>query len=91
MSHKKPALCGASLNEEGDRLAEIISGAQQVSGSDSDEEKEEKFTAFAKKKLRVLITKPKIGAWGLNFQHCAHVTFFPSHSFEQYYQGVRRC
>jgi hypothetical protein len=39
----------------------------------------------------VLVTKPKIGAWGLNFQNCAHVTFFPSHSFEQYYQGVRRC
>jgi SNF2 family DNA or RNA helicase len=39
----------------------------------------------------VLITKPKIGAWGLNFQHCNHVTFFPSHSFEQYYQAVRRC
>jgi SNF2 family DNA or RNA helicase len=39
----------------------------------------------------VLVTKPKIGAWGLNFQHCAHVTVFPSHSFEQYYQGVRRC
>jgi hypothetical protein len=37
------------------------------------------------------VTKPKIGAWGLNFQHCNHVTFFPSHSFEQYYQGVRRC
>ncbi len=37
------------------------------------------------------MTKPKIGAWGLNFQHCNHVTFFPSHSFEQYYQGVRRC
>jgi SNF2 family DNA or RNA helicase len=39
----------------------------------------------------VLVTKPKIGAWGLNFQHCNHVTFFPSHSFEQYYQSVRRC
>jgi hypothetical protein len=32
-----------------------------------------------------------IGAWGLNYQHCSHITFFPSHSFEQYYQGVRRC
>ena len=40
---------------------------------------------------RVLISKPKIFGWGLNFQHCNHVTFFPSHSFEQYYQGVRRC
>jgi SNF2 family DNA or RNA helicase len=37
------------------------------------------------------VTKPKIGALGLNFQHCAHVVYFPSHSFEQYYQAVRRC
>jgi hypothetical protein len=63
----------------------------QVSGEDSDDAKEEKFLAFARGEIRVLVTKPKIGAWGLNFQHCAHVTFFPSHSFEQYYQGVRRC
>ena len=54
-------------------------------------EKEEKFTAFSKGQIRVLVTKPKIGAWGLNFQHCAHMTFFPSHSYEQYYQAVRRC
>jgi hypothetical protein len=47
--------------------------------------------AFQKGQARILITKPKIGAWGLNFQHCNHVTFFPSHSFEQYYQGIRRC
>ena len=39
----------------------------------------------------MLITKPKIGAWGLNWQHCARMTVFPSHSFEQYYQAVRRC
>jgi SNF2 family DNA or RNA helicase len=46
---------------------------------------------FIDGKARVLITKPKIGAWGLNFQHCNHITYFPSHSFEQYYQSVRRC
>jgi SNF2 family DNA or RNA helicase len=46
---------------------------------------------FAEGRARVLITKPKIGAWGLNFQHCNHITYFPSHSFEQYYQSVRRC
>ena len=40
--------------------------------------------------VRVLITKPKIGAWGLNWQHCAHTTYFPSHSYEQFYQGIRR-
>lgn len=88
---KQPALVWCHLNDEGDRLAATISDAQQVSGQDSDEAKEEKLLAFASGELRVLVTKPKIGAWGLNFQHCNHVTFFPSHSFEQYYQGVRRC
>ena len=88
---RKPALVWCHLNVEGDRLAQLIPDAEQVSGDDSDEEKEEKFLAFTSGELRVLVTKPKIGAWGLNFQHCNHVTFFPSHSFEQYYQGVRRC
>jgi hypothetical protein len=87
----KPALVWCHLNVEGDRLEQLIPDAQQVSGDDSDEAKEEKFLAFTSGELRVLVTKPKIGAWGLNFQHCNHVTFFPSHSFEQYYQGVRRC
>jgi hypothetical protein len=87
----KPALVWCHLNKEGDRLAEIIPDAEQVSGADSDDVKEEKFLAFTSGQLRVLVSKPKIGAWGLNFQHCSHVTFFPSHSYEQYYQGVRRC
>jgi SNF2 family DNA or RNA helicase len=61
------------------------------------EEEAEKFGVRAKVSRDgtvhpgITITKPKIGAWGLNYQHCNHVTFFPSHSFEQYYQGVRRC
>lgn len=87
----QPALVWCHLNDEGDTLAEMIPDAVQVSGSDTDRQKEEKLMAFADGKARVLVTKPKIGAWGLNFQHCNHVTFFPSHSFEQYYQGVRRC
>lgn len=91
VNHKDPALVWCHLNDEGDLLDEIISDGMQVSGSDSDEKKEEAFLAFASGELRVLICKPKIGAFGLNFQHCAHVTFFPSHSWEQYYQGVRRC
>jgi hypothetical protein len=86
-----PSLVWCQMNDEGDLLERLISGAVQVSGKDSDDEKEEKLIAFATGKARVLITKPKIGAWGLNFQHCNHMTFFPSHSFEQYYQGVRRC
>lgn len=86
-----PAVVWCHLNEEADLLERIIPGSKQVQGSNSDEEKEETFTAFSSGQLRVLITKPKIGAFGLNWQHCAHMTFFPSHSFEQYYQGVRRC
>jgi hypothetical protein len=87
----QPALVWCHLNAEGDALAKLIPDAIQVSGADSDDAKEEKLLAFATGKARVLVTKPAIGAWGLNYQHCNHVTFFPSHSFEQYYQAVRRC
>jgi hypothetical protein len=88
---RKPALIWCHLNDEGDYLEKIIPDADQVSGKDSDDKKEERLLKFAHGQIRVLITKPKIGAWGLNFQHCSHVVFFPSHSFEQYYQGIRRC
>ncbi len=87
----QPALVWCHLNEEGDMLESLIPDAVQVAGSDSDDRKEDRLEAFASGQARVLITKPKIGAWGLNYQHCNHVTFFPSHSFEQYYQAVRRC
>jgi hypothetical protein len=85
------SLVWCHLNEEGDRLARDIPDSIQISGQDSDEAKEEKFDAFITGQARVLVTKPKIGAWGLNMQHCTHITLFPSHSYEQYYQGVRRC
>ncbi len=87
----QPALVWCHLNEEGNLLQKLIPDAIQVSGSDSDEVKEARLIDFAEGRSRVLITKPKIGAWGLNFQRCSHITYFPSHSFEQYYQSVRRC
>jgi len=87
----EPAVVWCHLNTEGDQLARDIPDARQVSGSDSDERKEELFDAFASGDLRVLVTKPTIAGFGLNWQHCAHQTFFPSHSFEQWYQSVRRC
>ena len=46
--------------------------------------------AFGRGEIRVLVTKPMIGAWGLNWQHCNRMTYFPDHSYEQYYQAVRR-
>jgi hypothetical protein len=91
VDHDQPALVWCHLNDEGDALERLIPGAVQVSGDEPAEAKEEKLIAFADGQARVLVTKPTIAGWGLNFQHCAHVTFFPSHSFEQYYQGVRRC
>lgn len=87
----QPALVWCDLNDEGDTLERLIPDAVQVSGSDSDEAKEERLLGFASGAARVLITKKKMGAWGLNYQHCNHIVDFPSHSFEQYYQGVRRC
>lgn len=87
----RPAVVWCHLNDEGDFLERLIPDALQVSGSDSDDTKEERFAAFKSGECRVLVCKPKIGAWGLNWEHCSHVTYFPSHSYEQYYQAVRRC
>ena len=87
---RKAAVVWCHLNDEADLCEEFVDGAVQVSGNDADEAKEEKFEAFASGQVRVLVTKPVIGAWGLNWQHCAHMTCFASHSFEQYYQSVRR-
>ena len=91
VDHDRPAVVWCHLNSEGDMLTKMIPDAVQVSGADSDEEKEDRFVRFTNGDIRVLVTKPKIGAFGLNWQHCNHMTFFPSHSFEQYYQAVRRC
>lgn len=91
VDHGEPALVWCHGNDEGDLLESLIPDAVQVAGSDSDDAKESRLLGFADGKHRVLITKPVIGAWGLNYQHCAHVVTFPSHSFEQKYQCVRRC
>jgi hypothetical protein len=87
---KKPAICWCYLNDEGHLMEELIGDSVEVDGNDSDEFKEETFDAFSKGEIRVIISKGVIAGYGLNWQHCAHQTFFPSHSFEQYYQCVRR-
>lgn len=84
------AVAWCQLNAEGDLLTRLIDGSVQVSGSDDPDKKEDALLAFGRGDIRVLVTKPVIGAWGLNWQHCNRMTFFPSHSYEQYYQAVRR-
>lgn len=90
LEHVDTAVAWCQLNAEGDLLTKLIDGAVQVSGSEDADRKEEKLIAFSRGEIRVLVTKPIIGAWGLNWQHCNRMTFFPSHSYEQYYQAVRR-
>jgi hypothetical protein len=78
------------LNAEADALTRLIPGAVQVSGSDAPEAKEEKLRGFTNGDIPFLVTKPAIGAWGLNWQHSHRMTYFPSHSYEQWYQAIRR-
>lgn len=87
----KPCLIWCHLNDEGNLLEKLIPDSVQVSGSDKDEVKEQKLTGFSEGDVRILITKPKIGGFGMNWQHCSTMTFFPSHSHEQFYQASRRC
>lgn len=89
--HNNPVVIWCHTNDEGDMLEKIIPESKQVAGKTPDNEKENIYHDFSNSNLRVLIIKPKIGAWGLNWQHCNHVITFASHSYEQYYQSIRRC
>lgn len=90
-AHDRPAIAWCHYNAEGDAITRMIPGAVQISGKDSIDEKEERLMAFAAGQIRVLVTKPKIGCWGLNLQHCGDMSFFPTYSYEGFYQGIRRC
>lgn len=89
-AHKGASVAWCHLNTEGDLLEKMIPNCVQVSGSDSDEEKEEKIEAFTNGQVENMVTKSVVCGFGLNWQHCHHTTSFPSHSFEQWYQAIRR-
>ena len=91
VDHDRPAVIWCQMNAEGDLLERLIPGAAQIAGRTPDERKIEIYEAFTSGELKKLVIKPKIGAWGLNWQHCNHVVTFATHSYEQYYQSVRRC
>jgi hypothetical protein len=87
----EPWLIWCELNDEADKLERDIPGAVQVSGADKPDAKEAKLIGFANGTVRVLITKPKIAGFGLNWQHAARMAFVGvTHSFEQTYQAIRR-
>lgn len=88
----EPWIVWCDLNAEGDALRAAIPGAVEIRGSDDAEVKEQRLIDFAAGKIRVLITKPSIAGFGLNWQHCARVAFVGvTDSWEAYYQAVRRC
>jgi hypothetical protein len=89
---KQPWIVWCDLNAEGDALTAAIDGAVQISGADDAETKERRLHDFAHGKIRVLVSKPSICGFGLNWQHCRRMAFVGvTDSFEAYYQAVRRC
>lgn len=80
------------LNDEGDAITESIPDAIQVKGADTNEHKENALNNFAQGDLRVLVSKPSIAGFGMNFQKCHKVIFVGlSDSYEAFYQAIRRC
>lgn len=87
----QPVIVWVKQNEESKYLASKIKGAKEVTGSMKPEQKKDLLLGFAKGDFRVLVTKPKIAQYGLNYQHC-NIQVFPSldFSFEGTYQAIRR-
>ena len=85
-------LIWCDLNDESEHLALSIPDSVEVRGSNTDEYKEDAMLGFADGKYRVMVTKPSIAGFGMNWQHCHRIAFCGlSHSYEQFYQAVRRC
>ena len=91
-SQDGPCLVWCELNDEADEVTKAVADAVQVAGSDTPEEKADRMLGFAEGRYRVLVSKPSICGFGMNFQRCSRMVFVgASHSYEQTYQAVRRC
>lgn len=89
---REPWIVWCDLNAEGDALRAAIPDAVEIRGSDDPDVKERRLMDFAAGRIRVLVTKPSIAGFGLNWQHCARMAFVGvTDSWEAYYQAVRRC
>lgn len=87
-----PWIVWCNLNAESSAAVKAIPGAVEVRGSDKSEVKAARMMAFTRGEIRVLVTKPSICGFGMNWQHCANVAFLGlSDSYEQFYQAIRRC
>lgn len=86
----KTSVYWCNLNDESALLASMDKDAVEIIGGMSIDRKEEILVAFARGHIKRLITKAKMTSMGLNWQHCTHTVFFPTWSYEQYYQAIRR-
>jgi hypothetical protein len=90
LAKKKTSVYWCNLNDESELLCELDPDAVEIHGGMSLEAKEEALVSFAQGDIKRLITKAKMTSMGLNWQHCCHTVFFPTYSYEQYYQAIRR-
>jgi len=89
--HGKPVTIWCERNDESARIAQMIPDAREVRGDMTADRKEELLLGFADGDFRVIVSKPKLAGFGVNWQHCAHVIFSSiTHSYEQFYQALRR-
>lgn len=89
---RDPWVVWCDLNDESRALADAIPDAVEVTGSDSNESKERGLLGFSESKHRVIVSKPSIAGYGMNWQHCPNLAFVGlSDSWEQVYQATRRC
>lgn len=86
----KTSVYWVNTNNESKLISDLDTEAYEIKGSMSIEQKEERLIAFSRGEVKRLITKPKITSFGLNWQHCNHTVYFPTFSYEQYYQAIRR-
>jgi hypothetical protein len=90
-NHDKPVTVWCETNDESSMLAGMIEGAVEIRGDQSADEKERRILGFSDGNHRVIVTKPKLAGFGVNWQHCSHAIFASiSFSYEQHYQAVRR-
>jgi len=90
LTQGKTSVYWCNRNEESKLLSQLDSDAVEIIGSQSIDKKEEILLAFAKGEIKRLITKASMTSFGLNWQHCNHTVYFPTYSYEQYYQAIRR-
>lgn len=91
-NHDESWIVWCNSNAEQDAIIKALPGIASVRGNDSEDAKEDRLLGFADGKYQMLVTKPTIAGFGMNWQHCSKVIFAGlTYSFEQFYQAVRRC